>query len=78
MNRLERAASTFTLQRLRHARPAASVGAGPAAGFFESRTDAMASGRLRLDQPKRMLDLGADMRFGGFDQIIQSSLRRIG
>ena len=24
-----------------------------------------------------MLDLGADMRFGSFDQIIQSTLRRI-
>ena len=37
----------------------------------------MASGRHRLDHLKRMLELGADMRFGGFDQIIQSSLRRI-
>jgi len=32
---------------------------------------------LTLDHPKRMLDLGADMRFGGFDQIIQSALRPI-
>jgi len=38
----------------------------------------MASGRLRLDHPKRMLDLGADKRFSGFDKIIKSPLRRIG
>ena len=55
----------------------ASIGSGTAAGFFESRTAAMAYGRLPPDHPKRMLDLGADIRFGGFDQIIQSSLRRI-
>jgi hypothetical protein len=35
----------------------------------------MASGRLLLDHPKRMLPFGAEMRFGGFDQIIQSALR---
>jgi len=55
----------------------ASIGSGTAAGFFESRIAAMAYGRLPPDHPKRMLDLGADIRFGGFDQIIQSSLRRI-
>ena len=37
----------------------------------------MASGRLRLDHPKWVLHLGADVSFGCFDQIIQSSLRRV-
>jgi len=38
----------------------------------------MASGRLRLDHPERVLTLRADVSFGGLDQIIQSSLRSIG
>lgn len=32
---------------------------------------------LSLDHPKWVLHLGADVSFGCFDQIIQSSLRRI-
>jgi hypothetical protein len=32
---------------------------------------------LPLDHPKWVLHLGADVSFGCFDQIIQSSLRRV-
>jgi hypothetical protein len=34
----------------------------------------MASGRLRLDHPEWMLTLGADVRFGSLDQILQPSI----
>ena len=34
----------------------------------------MASGRLRLDHPEGMLDLGADVGLGCLDQILQPSI----
>jgi hypothetical protein len=60
-----------------HARPTASVRACHAAGVSESRIAAMACGRLRVDHPKRMLSLGADLHSGLPNRIIQSTLQRI-
>jgi hypothetical protein len=38
--------------------------------FEHSPQRALLKAGLLLDDPKRILSLGADMRFGSFDQII--------
>lgn len=63
MNRLDRAASAFILQ-----------------GFLSisrSQVPGLLKAELLLDHPRRMHSIGADGRFGSFNQIIQSALRRI-
>ena len=42
-----------------------------------SRQPCLLKPKLLLDYSKRMLSFGADMRFGSFDQIIQSSYRGV-